>query len=152
EAQALDLTARGRVPEVGITAHEATISFRVSASAATEDEAKTLIEPTAKLIYERFGSLILGEGSVDVPHALMAEFVRTGCTLATAESCTGGLVAHMLTTLSGVSPYYLGGAVSYANEAKSTLLDVPRSLIEAHGAVSSEVAAAMAEGVRKRLG
>jgi nicotinamide-nucleotide amidase len=152
ESQALDLTARGREPEVGITAHDATISFRISASAETEEQARDLIEPTAKLIYERFGSLILGEGSVDVPDALMTELLRTGATLSTAESCTGGLVAHMITALPGVSPYYPGGVVSYANEAKMALLDVPGSLIEAHGAVSSEVAAAMAEGVRKRFG
>jgi nicotinamide-nucleotide amidase len=152
EAEALDLTVRGREPEVGITAHDATISFRISAAAATEDEAKSLIEPTAKLIYERFGSLVLGEGATDLPEALFAELVRTGATMATAESCTGGLIAHMITALPGVSPFYLGGVVSYANEAKSALIDVPESLIEAHGAVSPEVAAAMAEGVRKRLG
>jgi len=151
EAQALDQTARGREPEVGITAHDATISFRISATAATEDEARSLIEPTAQLIYERFGSLILGEGSTDVPDALFAELMRTGATLATAESCTGGLIAHMITALGGVSPYYPGGVVSYANDAKIELLGVPRSLIESHGAVSPEVAAAMAEGVRKRL-
>jgi nicotinamide-nucleotide amidase len=152
EAQAMDLTARGRVPEVGITAHDSTISFRISASAATEEEALQLIEPTAKLIYERFGSMVVGEGSNDVPEAVFAQLARTGATLATAESCTGGVVAQMITTIAGVSPYYLGGAVSYANHAKVELLGVPRTLIEAHGAVSPEVAAAMAEGVRNRLG
>ena len=70
ESQALDLTARGRDPEVGITAHDATISFRISASAATEEEAERLIEPTARLIYERFGSLVLGEGSTTSPRPL----------------------------------------------------------------------------------
>jgi nicotinamide-nucleotide amidase len=152
EAQALDLTARGRTPEVGITAHEATISFRITASAASEAEARALIEPTAQLIYERFGSLVLGEGTVDVPESLMAELVRTRAKLATAESCTGGLVAHLITAIAGVSPYYLGGVVSYANSAKCELLGVPSELLEAHGAVSAEVAAAMAEAVRNRLG
>ena len=151
ESQALDLTARGREPEVGITAHDATISFRISASAATEDEAGKLIEPTARLIYERFGTLVLGEGSTDVPEALFAELVRTGATLATAESCTGGLIAHMITALPGVSPYYPGGVVSYANEAKTELLGVPAALIEEHGAVSAEVAAAMADGVEEAI-
>jgi nicotinamide-nucleotide amidase len=152
ESEALDLTARGREPEVGITAHDATISFRISAEAESEDEARSLIEPTAKLIYERFGSLVLGEGSTDLPEALLAELVRTGASLATAESCTGGLIAHMITTLPGVSPFYPGGVVSYANLAKTDLLGVPQSLVDAHGAVSPEVAAAMAEGVRKRFG
>ena len=57
ESQAMDLTARGRVPEVGITAHDSTISFRISASGTTDDEARRLIEPTARLIYERFGKI-----------------------------------------------------------------------------------------------
>jgi nicotinamide-nucleotide amidase len=152
EAQAMDLTARGRIPEVGITAHDSTISFRISASAATEEAALQSIEPTAKLIYERFGSMVVGEGSNDVPEAVVAQLARTGRTLATAESCTGGVVAQMITAIAGVSPYYLGGVVSYANHAKVELLGVPGTLIESHGAVSPEVAAAMAEGVRNRLG
>jgi len=152
EAQALDLTVRGRVPEVGITAHDGTISFRITASGADRDLARLAIEPTARMIHERFGSMILGEGAVDVPEALLEELIRTGTTIATAESCTGGLIAHMITALAGVSPYYLGGVVSYANEAKTELLGVPRGFLEAHGAVSPEVAAAMAEGVRNRLG
>src|SRR3954453_17259614 len=67
ESEALDLTARGRNPEVGITAHDATISFRGSASGATVEEAEALIEPTLGLIRERFGNLIVGEGADDVP-------------------------------------------------------------------------------------
>ena len=152
ESQAFDLTARGRVPEVGITAHDGTISFRITASGSDEAQARLAIEPTAQVIYQRFGSLILGEGAVDVAEALLAQLVYTGATLATAESCTGGQVAHMITALAGVSPFYLGGVVSYANEAKNDLLGVPVALLEAHGAVSPEVAAAMAEGVRNRLG
>ena len=86
------------------------------------------------------------------PEATIAQLTSYRATLATAESCTGGMVAQMITAIAGVSPYYLGGTVSYANLAKIELLGVPMSLIEAHGAVSPDVAAAMAEGVRKRLG
>ena len=67
EAQAMDLTARGRVPEVGITAHDSTISFRISAAGMTEEEARQIIEPTARLVYERFGSLVVGEGTMTSP-------------------------------------------------------------------------------------
>jgi nicotinamide-nucleotide amidase len=151
EAQAIDLTARGRIPEVGITAHDGTISFRIIGSGDTEEEAERMINPTAELIYERFGSLVVGEGTDDVAEGLVAQLARTGVTLATAESCTGGLLAHMITAIAGVSAYYQGGVVSYANLAKSELLGVSPELIEAHGAVSAEVAAAMAEGVRRRL-
>lgn len=151
EAQALDLTARGRLPEVGITAHDGTISFRILGWGNTVEEAEQMIKPTAELIYERFGSLVVGEGSDDVAEGLVAQLARTGSTLATAESCTGGLLAHMLTAIAGVSAHYQGGVVSYANLAKSELLGVPPALIDSHGAVSAEVAAAMAEGVRQRL-
>ena len=151
EAEALDLTARGRNPEVGITAHEATISFRVSASGASESEALSATEPTVALIRERFGHLILGEGSVDVADAAVAQLIRTNATLATAESCTGGLIAEMLTDIPGVSPYYPGGVVSYANEAKVAMLGVDSVLLERVGAVSAEVASAMAIGARNRF-
>ncbi len=124
ESQALDLTARGRIPEVGITAHEGTISFRITASGTTEEEARLEIEPTANLIYERFGSLVLGEGSEDVADATVNWLIKTGKTLATAESCTGGMIAHLITAIAGVSPCYLGGVVSYANHAKTEFLGV----------------------------
>ncbi len=151
EAQALDLTARGRRPEVGITASDATISFRVSCDGPTEADALREIEPTLALIRERFADLIVGEGDVDVPEALVAQLERTGATIATAESCTGGLIAQRITAIAGVSPYFPGGVVSYSNEAKEDLLGVPHELIAAHGAVSAEVAEAMAEGVRRRF-
>ncbi len=151
EAEALDLTARGRVPEVGITASEATIAFRISAEGETEEEALRLIEPTAALIYERFADLIVGEGTEDVVDALVRELARTGRTIATAESCTGGLVAQMITSVPGVSPYYPGGLVTYSAEAKANLLDVPEAFLKTHGAVSPEVAGEMARRVRERF-
>jgi len=73
-------------------------------------------------------------------------------TVATAESCTGGLLATLLTELPGSSALYLGGVSAYANEAKVSLLGVDRTLIERCGAVSGEVAEAMALGVKRRLG
>jgi nicotinamide-nucleotide amidase len=152
EAAAFDLTARGRVPEVGITAHDATISFRIVGEGPTEEEALRQTEPTAALIYQRFGNLVVGEGTSDVPEAVASQLERTGATLATAESCTGGLIAHLITAIAGVSPYFLGGVVSYSNDAKTAVLDVPRDLLDAHGAVSPEVAQAMALGARARFG
>jgi len=151
EAEAMDLTARGRIPEVGITAHQATISLRVAAEGTTEEEALALMEPTLALIRQRFGPLIVGEGTEDVADGLVKLLERTGATLATAESCTGGLIAHEITAIPGVSAHYPGGVVSYANEAKRDLLGVPQDLLDAHGAVSPEVAAAMATGVRERF-
>ena len=73
-------------------------------------------------------------------------------TVGTAESCTGGLIGHTLTSIAGSSAYYLGGVVSYSDDSKVRLLDVPPEVIERHGAVSAQVAVAMAEGARERLG
>lgn len=73
-------------------------------------------------------------------------------TLAVAESCTGGLVAATITEIAGSSGYFRGGVVAYANEVKTALLDVPAEMLVAHGAVSAQVARAMALGVRERLG
>jgi PncC family amidohydrolase len=81
-----------------------------------------------------------------------AALVAGGLSVAVAESCTGGLLGAAITALPGSSRYLRGGVVAYANEVKTRLLDVPAELIEAHGAVSEEVALAMASGVRERLG
>jgi PncC family amidohydrolase len=75
-----------------------------------------------------------------------------GLTVALAESCTGGLVAASITAVAGSSGYFLGGVVSYANEAKEELLGVPSAALAAHGAVSAQVAKAMAHGARSRFG
>lgn len=77
---------------------------------------------------------------------------REGLTLATAESCTGGLIGATLTDIPGSSGWYLGGVVAYANSVKTGLLEVDPALIETHGAVSEEVVRAMALGVRRAAG
>ncbi len=83
---------------------------------------------------------------------LAQELRNRRLTLATAESCTGGLVGAMLTETPGSSAWFLGGVTAYANRIKTDLLGVPPALIETHGAVSPEAARAMAEGARNRLG
>jgi PncC family amidohydrolase len=89
---------------------------------------------------------------VDLARRLQVACVARSLTVATAESCTGGLVAHVLTEVPGSSAYLRGGAVAYADEVKRELLGVPVAVLAGHGAVSAQVAVAMAEGVRIRLG
>ena len=84
--------------------------------------------------------------------ALHSRLLRRKLTVASAESCTGGLLAALLTTHPGSSDYFKGGAVVYSNEAKTILADVAPDLIHGHGAVSSVVAGALARGARARLG
>jgi len=83
---------------------------------------------------------------------LQGRCLGRGLTVATAESCTGGLVAHLLTEVPGSSGYLRGGVVAYADDVKAGALRVGRDVIDAHGAVSAQVALAMAEGVRALLG
>ncbi len=83
---------------------------------------------------------------------LQARCLERGLTVATAESCTGGLVAKLITDLAGSSAYFRGGIVSYANEAKTRLLGVPEDQLTAHGAVSAQVARSMAIGAIERTG
>lgn len=84
--------------------------------------------------------------------SLLKALTAKELTLSTAESCTGGLIAHRVTNVSGSSGYFLGGIVSYCNDAKERLLGVPHDVILAHGAVSEPVARAMAEGARPAFG
>ena len=87
-----------------------------------------------------------------IENALAQSLLKKGKTMVAAESCTGGLIAKRMTDISGVSSVFLGGCVTYTNEAKMNLLGVKKETLEAYGAVSKETAAEMAEGVRKRLG
>ena len=102
-------------------------------------------------------ALALGEHLYSTEGETMEEVVARAltenrATIAVAESCTGGLLAERLTNIPGSSVYFLGGVVCYSNELKSAMVDVPAELIEAKGAVSPEVALALAEGIRKRTG
>lgn len=78
-------------------------------------------------------------------------FTRRGYTLATAESCTGGLIGHLVTSVPGSSEYYIGGIIAYSNAVKRDVLGVPEEILRTVGAVSSECAEAMARGVRALL-
>ncbi|TYQ05525.1 UNVERIFIED_ORG: nicotinamide-nucleotide amidase [Gordonia westfalica J30] len=101
------------------------------------------------LLTEHHGRQIFSTDGSTIEDQLIATL--DGRLIATAESCTGGLVAARLTDRPGSSAYVMGGVVSYSNDAKSDLIDVPAGLIASHGAVSEEVAAAMAEGALRRL-
>jgi nicotinamide-nucleotide amidase len=98
-----------------------------------------------------FGDDLVGVDVDGLPAVVLARLREIGATLATAESCTGGLVSAWLTEVPGASDVFRGGAVTYTNEAKEDLVAVPHELLVEHGAVSTPVAGAMAGGVRKRF-
>jgi nicotinamide-nucleotide amidase len=124
------------------------LTVDAGASAAVNARADTLADEARAAI----GSSVWGMGDEPLEERVLTAARARGLTLATAESCTGGLVAKRLTDVAGSSDVVLGGVVSYANSAKVALLDVPEALLEAHGAVSGPVAEAMAAGARARLG
>jgi len=117
-----------------------------------EHAAAGVYDALVETVRERHADTLFSEDGSSVD-AQVAELLRSsGRTIATAESCTGGLLAGRLTDLAGSSAYVLGGVVAYADDAKVALAGVDRALIEAHGAVSAPVAEALADGARERLG
>ncbi|MFT3879202.1 MAG: competence/damage-inducible protein A [Gemmatales bacterium] len=152
EENLLDLTKRGHIPEVGITASDATISLRIFGTGKDQAEAEAQIAPVEAIIRERLGTLVFGVGDEELQHAVAALAAQKNKTLAVAESLTGGLIMNRLCHIPGISAHFLGGCVAYANEAKTSQLGVPAELIAQHGAVSAEVAEAMARGAKERFG
>jgi nicotinamide-nucleotide amidase len=128
------------------------VDLRLSAWQLPPDEAERRLAAAAALLRERGGEHVYGEGDADLAELVLGMARARGMRIATAESCTGGLVGERLTEIPGSSDTYLGGVVSYANELKTSLLGVEPALIEAHGAVSEPVALAMALGAVERLG
>jgi competence/damage-inducible protein CinA-like protein len=124
-----------------------------------ELEIVTRFAPDAQPAYDRLGAVLAAEypdtlfsTGPTIDDLVAGAFADRGLTVATAESCTGGLLAARLTERPGSSAWVLGGVTAYANSAKEQLLDVPASLLAEHGAVSPEVAIALAEGARARFG
>ncbi len=126
--------------------------LRPVARAATVEEADAKLARACAAIEEKLGAIVYTRGDVTLETVVGRMLAERGLTLATAESCTGGLIGGRLTAVPGSSRYYRGGVVAYANEAKRDLLGVPEALLREHGAVSGPVARAMAEGARTRLG
>jgi nicotinamide-nucleotide amidase len=132
--------------EVGYCARPGEVDLRFIAPE------QNLVEKAAALARGKLGDAIYAEGA-ETMEAVVVRLARTaGKTVATAESCTGGLVASRITNVSGSSEMFRYGWVTYANEAKIAELGVPAELLEKHGAVSAEVAQAMAEGALRRSG
>lgn len=147
-----DLMARGRSPTVGTSAADMIISIRINARADTESAARALLDHDAEEIKRRLGIAVFGEGDDTISDAVARLLIAQKKTIATAESCTGGLIAKRLTDVPGSSAYFIQSFVTYSNDAKQRLLDIPADLLAAHGAVSAEVAEAMAANCRRLAG
>jgi nicotinamide-nucleotide amidase len=139
-------------PVTTILADRGVIELHLAARAANEAEGERMLDEVAGPLEEALGHHVFSTRG-DSLEEVVGEWLRfRNYTIAVAESCTGGLLAGRLTDVAGSSEYFRAGIVAYANEAKTELLGVPAELIAAHGAVSAEVAEAMAQGVRQRAG
>jgi nicotinamide-nucleotide amidase len=150
-AKISDLMERGRNPAVGTSASDLIISIRINAHGETPEAARRLADADVFEVLARLGPVVYSEGDETLADAVAKLLMEQKKTISTAESCTGGLIAKMLTDVSGSSAYFIHALVTYSNEAKQRFLGVPPSLIESHGAVSAEVAKAMAEGCRTAI-
>jgi len=129
-------------------AGEIQLHLRCRKDSAADAEAR--VEELAEKMEDELGDAIFSRKGETIEQIVSYLLQMRSLTLAVAESCTGGLLAERITSISGSSRYFLGGAVVYSNELKTQFANVPKALIDQHGAVSREVAAAMAEGIRKR--
>jgi len=148
-----DLLTRSGPVVVGTTVADGLVSVRITSKACDMKTAQKQADSVIDKILERLGTLVLGVGENVTMGGVIGELLcDSKQTLSTAESCTGGMIGEMITSISGTSEYYRGGIVAYSNDVKQKLLGVDSKLLEAHGAVSEQVAAALAVGVCKALG
>ncbi|MEZ4369494.1 MAG: competence/damage-inducible protein A [Polyangiaceae bacterium] len=137
---------------VGYRAHFPEIEVKLLARRATAEAAQQAARAAADETKQRLGDIVYGEGDAGLPEVVGQLLLERGLNLVTAESCTGGLVSKLITDIAGSSRYFTATAVTYTNASKHYLLGVDQQLIETHGAVSAEVAGAMARGALDRLG
>lgn len=153
EEKLKDLMTEARNPTVAPYCKEGEVRLRVTAESHDEESAAALCdEMIGRIASTEVGAYIYGIDVGTLEQAAIDRLRERGLTLATAESCTGGLIAKRITDLAGCSDVFLGGCVTYSNEAKERLLGVSRETLERFGAVSEQTAAEMARGARERLG
>jgi len=128
------------------------VRLRLTSSTSGTVDAQTRLDQLEARIRDRVGEYVIGTGEETLESVLAEALTEQGVTVACAESATGGLVGHRLTSISGSSDYFMGGVVAYANSVKRDVLGVDADAIETHGAVSEAVALQMATGVRDALG
>lgn len=127
------------------------IKLRITAKGKDQKEIETQIEKEVEKLIPLIGKRLESTREGVTEMVLGEKLIQQKLSIATAESCTGGMIAHLLTSIPGSSAYFKGSVVSYATEVKETVLGIPKKLIQTHSVVSEEVAKAMAEKVRIQL-
>jgi len=143
---------RGRNPLINCTVSSGIITLHIIATSEDNEKAKQMAEKDEKLLQNMLGELIYGVSEKSLAEVVGEKLTRQGKTIAVAESCTGGLLAKLLTDIPGSSKYFTFGWITYSNQAKISELGVPADLIQEYGAVSEQVAESMARAARKKAG
>ena len=152
DARVAPIYSRFTDVQTTILAGAGEIQLHLKTRAASLDAAQHRIDELVDEIEKELGDFVFSDNGDSMERIVGCFLQMRGASLAVAESCTGGLLAERITSISGSSRYFLGGAIVYSNQLKTDLAGVPAQLIEKHGAVSREVASALAEGIRKRCG
>jgi len=137
-------------PAVGLTARETGVDIRIVAHEGSGARSRSTVERTEAEIRKKLGDAVYGIDGQELEEIVGALLLQRKMTLSVAESCTGGLIGGRITNVAGSSAYFERGVVTYSNAAKAELLGVPADLLDSRGAVSREVATAMAQGIRER--
>lgn len=152
DARVAPIYTRYKDVQTTILAGLGEIQLHMKTRAASLEAAQQRVDQLVGEVEEELGDLVFSDNGDSMEQIVGYYLQMRNATLAVAESCTGGLLAERITSVSGSSRYFVGGAIVYSNRLKTELADVPAELIEQHGAVSREVAGALAEGIRKRCG
>ena len=148
-----DIMTESSNPTVAPYCKEGEVRLRVTAKAQSEEQAVAMCDDMITVICQsRIGEFVYGVDVDSLENALVGSLHKNGLTMATAESCTGGLISERITAIAGCSDVFFGGCVTYTNDVKKNLIGVSADTLDKHGAVSAETAMEMAKGVRERLG
>lgn len=150
DRRAAPIYTRYKEIETTILAHRGEIQLHLRARAKTVEEAQKKVDELASELEDEFDDSIFSTKGETLEQIVGYYLQMRGANLSVAESCTGGMVSQRITSVPGSSRYFVGGAVVYNNSLKTALADVPPLMIKEHGAVSREVAVALAEGIRRR--
>lgn len=147
-----DIIDKGKNPTIATYAKESEVTIRITAKTNIEEEAEKLITPVEEEIRRRLGIAVYGKGETQIEEVVGKMLVDNKLTISTAESCTGGLLAGKIINYPGISSVFKEGVITYSNQSKIKRLKVKKEILEKFGAVSSQIAAEMAEGIAKSSG
>jgi nicotinamide-nucleotide amidase len=152
DARIAPIYTKYKNPETTVLAKPGQVEIRLTARGKNRDEAEKLLKELGDQIDKELEEFIFARSEQALEEVVGALLVMKNATIATAESCTGGLLAERLTDVPGSSRYFISGVICYSNEWKMELANIPPLLLEMQGAVSEEVARGLAEGIRTRMG